>query len=507
MTELDEFVVKDALEIRDDILRTMKNGLIKQGVSRPDVGPNSDWFITATALGNELAVIGANAIIKTDAQMMDTAVDEDLDRHGAIYDREKQPASVSVGSVIIESSATSPIETGRQLNDSAGLTYEVTIGGNYENADPAGVPIRSISTGDATNHAEGDVLTWVSAPPFCANAVTVGAGGFVNGIDDEDNEVLRSRLFELVRTPPGAGNWQHVVEIAEESDPSVQKAFAYPAIQGPSTMHSAVVAAPTATNKSRVVADTKMTGIVRPYVKGKLPKPGEQTITTVTDVNVDIAFALSIPESPTASPPGDGGGWTNGTPWPAPDGIATLRHTVTVATSDTVFTIDAQTPPQANVTRIAWLSPFDWKLYTALVTAYSGSAGAYQVTVDVAFTGIAVGCYIWPECQNAQTYVDAILEQFSLMGPGEKTSNASALVRGFRHPIPATGWQYSVGPAMTRAVTDTGTEVLSAYYLHRTDGTTTMTTPAGNLTPQVPSAVADNPNQFVPRHIALYRAP
>jgi hypothetical protein len=504
---LREFVVKDALEIRDDIRRTIKNGLIQQGAATVDVGANTDWFIIATALGNELAVVGANAIVKADAQMPDSATEEDLERIAALYDLEAQPAAGSIGNVTITASATSPIETGRQLTDSAGLRYEVVIGGNYEDVedDPVGVPIRAIDTGDATNHAAGDQLQWVVAPPYCSDKVTVSAGGLVNGIDDEDDEALRARLFAVLQNPPGAGNAEHVAELAETSSASVQKAFVYPAIGGPSTVHCAVSAAPTETNKSRVVASALMSGVVDPYVKGKLPTHAEVVVTTVTDVSCDVAIALALPEAPTASPPGQGGGWTNGTPWPAPDGLTTFKCVVTSVTSSTVFTVDATTAPERNVTRIAWLSPTEWKLYTALVTDFSGSSGAYEITIDAAFTDVAVGSFIFPECQNAQEYIDGLLDSFALMGPGEKSSNASALVRGFRHPPAVTAYPSALGPALLRAVSDAGDEVLSSVYLYRTDGTTTITGSSGSLTPQVPATVALAPNILVPRNIGLYR--
>lgn len=503
-TGLAPFTTKDAVTIRDDYLRTVKNGLIQQGVSNPIVGPNSDWWIDATAIGNEIAVVHANTIVKADQLMVDSATGDDLARIAAHYELEKQGAAGSLGNVTITASQTAPIPTDSELTDDAGLRYRVTVGGSY--ADGATVPIAAIDTGDATNHAAGDTLRWVTAPPFCDDSVTVAAGGLTNGIDAEDDEVLRARLFAVLRNPPGAGNWEHVAEVAEESSPSVGKCFVHPAVQGPSSCHVVVAAKPTATSKSRVVAAATLSGTIEPYIKGKLPTHAHYVVTTVADVNTDVAIALSLPEAPTANPPGPGGGWVNGTPWPAPDGVSYFRHTVTAVTSETQFTIDAQTAPTANVTRIAWLSPSDWKLYTALVTAYSGSAGAYLVTVDRPFTSIVVGAYIWPECQNAQTYVDALLAAFALMGPGEKTSNASALAHGFRHPTPASGWPYALGPSMLRALTDAGDEVLDASFLHRTDGTTTRLGGGGLLTPQVPGAVTNAPNILVPRHIGFYRS-
>lgn len=510
MAVIKQFVVKDAVTIRDDILRTIKNGLYERGVSEPNVGPGSDFFFIAESLANELSVVGANAVIKTDAQMPDTATDDenlsgdqDLTRIASLLGLSPQPAAGSFGSVVVESSATTPIAVDTELTDKLGQRYKVTLGGSYANG--ASVPIEAISTGESTNLDEGEVLTWSEAPPYCSDKATVATGGLTNGADAEDSEALRQRIFAKLQVPPGSGDWEQVAEVVEEATNSVLKAFVYPAVQGPSTCDAAAVAAPTATNKSRVLSSALMSGTVNPYAQGKLPTQGLLTVTTVEDVNADVAIGLSLPDAPTANPPGPGGGWVDGTPWPSPNGTSTFRCTVTAVTSTTQFTVDATTAPIANVTHICWLSPTEWKLYKAVVTAVGGSSGAYVITLDKPFVGITTGSYIWPECENAQAYVDALLAQFALMGPGEKTTNASALVRGFRHPPPSTSWPYSLGPHLLHALTSTQEEVSSAQFYHRTDGTTTVTGSGGTVTPQVPASLSDPPKIFVPRHIAFYR--
>lgn len=503
MAQLNQFTVKDATTVRDDILRTIKNGLLRRGVTSPNVSPDGDWWVLATAVGNELAVVGANCIIKADDQMPDTAVGDSLLRQGEIVAKAKQAAAGSVGSVVVTTSAVSPIPTSAQLQDASGILYEVTVGGNYDDGDS--VPIQAIGVGSATNLEEGTILKWGSAPPFCSDQVAVDVGGLINGIDDETDETFRARILATYQVPPGSGDWEQVAEIGEESTARVQKMFVYPAAQGPATTDAAATAEPTSTSKSRVVATPIMTGTVAPYLNGKLATPANLTVTTVEDVDADVAFALSIPDAPTANPAGPGGGWTNGTPWPAPDGSSTFRCKVTAVTSSTHFTVDATTSPQANVTRIAWLSPTTWKVSTALVTGVTGTSGAYVVTLDRPFVDIATGCYIWPECLNAQAYADTVLEAFALMGPGEKTSNASALARGFRHPPPSTSWPYTLGPHLERALTNNNDEIDAAAFYHRTDGTTTVTGAGGSVSPQLPAAIADAPLIFIPRHIAFYR--
>jgi uncharacterized phage protein gp47/JayE len=504
MAQLLNFVVKDAISIRDDVLRTIKNGLIRRGVETPNVSPGSDWFVLATALGNELAVVGANAVIKADEQMPDSAGGDGLARIAAVLGLEKQPAAGSVGFAIIAASATSPVPTGQELLDANGQRFRVTVGGNYANGDS--VPIEAVDVGAATNKAPGEVLRWKVSPPFCDEKVTVAAGGLVNGIDAEDDEALRARVLAVFQNPPGSGNWEHCAELAEEADARVQKAFVHPAALGPSTMRIAVTAAPTLSSKARDVASTVLSSVVEPYVQGKLPEHAHVEVTTVDNVEATVAFALALPEAPTANPPGPGGGWINATPWPAPNGVSAFRAAVTSVTSSTELEVDAVLAPVPGVSRIAWLSPVDWKLYTALVTSFSGSSGAYTITLDTPFAGITVGCLLWPECQNALAYCETVLAQFALMGPGEVTSNASALLRGFRHPPPANGWPSALAPHLLNAVTRAHDEVLAAQFLYReAPSHGPLTGSAGQLAPNVPASISDPPLIFVPKHIAFYR--
>lgn len=505
MAELFTFVVRDSATIRDNMLRVLRNALISRGVAEPDVTPGTDFYITMQAVGSQLAVTEANAVVKADELMPDTATEESLERICAIFGLSKQPAAGSIGYVILNSSASTTIATDDELVDGAGLMYAVTAGGLYANGDP--VPIVALSTGIETNHDEDDVLRWVTKPPFANEKALVGVGGLTNGVNAEGDEDLRARLYAKLQSAPRSGNAEHVAEIAEESTSSVQKAFIYPAIEGPSSGHVAVSAAPTETNKSRQIAAGLMTSTVTPYIEGQVPEHSYTLITTVEDVNADVAFGLSLPEAKTASPPGPGGGWFNGAVWPAPDASTSWRCTVTAVTSTSEFTVDAETSPQVGVSKIAWLSPLDWTLHRALVTAVSGTTGAYVITIDKPFVDIMVDAYIWPDCQNAQLYVDAVLAAFALMGPGEKTSNSSALVRGFRHPRSAAGWPMTLGGHLTRAITNAQSEVESAQFFYRTDGTTTLTDGSGVVTPQLPASVSDEPKIFIPQHIGFYRIP
>lgn len=510
MADLFTFTVPDPNTIRDNFLRTMKNGLISRGVVNPvpDMGPGSDWWVEATAISNEISVVHGNTVLKADALMPDTATGSDLTNWGDLVGPTKQRAAGgSFGPVTLSSTATSTVPLGAQLIDQNGLRYQVSIGGSYANG--ATIPIAAIDSGIETNLPQGSILRWQSPPTFSANTVTVGLGGLVNGVDAENQEGFRQRIEAVLQTPPGAGNWSHVAQVAESSASAVQKAFPYPAAQGPATLHIAVTAAPTATNSSRAVNGSLMTGTVIPYITANLPEHAFIVTTPTLDAPVKVGFQLSLPSSPTANPSGPGGGWLDGSPFPS---LASGQFFVqaTVVTTATQITCDAQAAPTANVSRIAWFNYSNRQLLKALVIGVSGTAGAWVLTLDTPFTGIQVGDYIFPQSAKQDTYIAAVLAAFELMGPAEKTANASALLRAFRHPVPSTSWPSTLGPAMLKAITDSGTEASAASFCKRDAGAFGSSTgSAGSLAlpaADVYATISSPPLIFIPSSIAFYPA-
>lgn len=487
-----ELIVKTAADFRDDGLRTLRNGLIRAGVPNPNVTPNSDYFLLFQAFGDELEVLSNNLLIKADAQMPDTAEAEDLDRWLDAVGLSRRTAAGSFGSVVLDSSAASLVAVGTQLIDGAGLRYQVVTGGTYVNT--ALIPIAGIDVGIATNHGVGDVLRWVAGPPFSAATALVAVGGLTGASEAEDDETARRRLLRRLANPPGSGNWPQVVEIAEASTPSVMAAFCYPAAQGPATTHVCVVAYPSATNKTRVLPDAILLGTVKPYILGSLAEHADTLVQTSIDLVNNVAIYLSLPAA--ASAGGPGGGWLDAAVFPRPVASDVLANAafcdVRAMTDSTHFTVPSDVAPTVNATRICWLSPINWQVYSATVTAFTGT-GPYAITIDKPFTGITVGQYISPQMVNQQAYFDALVEEFRLLGPTEKTIDPTILLRAYRRPPPRESWPYSLGAHQLKAITDVGDEVFAARYGYRL-----YSTPGPNV------SITAAPNIFVPGKLAFY---
>lgn len=516
--QLYTYQAKSADQVRADILRTISNGLtLNQGIATPNVGPNSDYYLIAQGVGNELAVVHANTVVQVDNNMPDTAGGTQLDRWLALVGLSRRAATGSTGNCSTACSVTTPVTvaSGQPLTDTNGLRYQA-VGGIYTPA--AGylvVPILSIDTGIATNHANADPLKWTSAPPFCSATGQVGLVGGSDGMSGgNDSEVgiddpPRARLLSAMANPPRGGNAAQIAAWATASSAYVQASFVYPALLGPGTVFFVSVRQPqtvgpfSSTSKNRDVAAAIMTGTVIPYVQGQVPTFAYVVGSTAANVPADIAILLNLPSAPTASPPGPGGGWLDATPWPSSVG-GSAPVTVTGVTNSTVFTVNATSTPTAGVSHIAWISSATWQMFTATVLAVSGSSGAYTITIDTPMTGIAPGAAIFPQAQNQAAYFAAVLNAFSTLGPGEWTASAPVLARSFRHPQPTNSWTYTLGAPFLKQLINVGPEVFDANWIYRSVGAGAPTVPGSITLDAFGNLTSTPPGVYVPRGLSWY---
>jgi uncharacterized phage protein gp47/JayE len=527
---------KSKSQIRDDILRTLSNHLRGLGIANPNVGPTSDYYGIADGVANEICVGLANGVVNTNNLMPDQAGGAFLDRWLAIFKLARAGATQSQGVVTPSYSLAQGytlIPLGAQLQDAAGLRYEVIAGGSYGPGNPPStppnlyVPVQAVDAGAATDHENGDQLTWITLIPYTGPDVTVGTPGGSDGLsggnDSEatQDEPPRARLLDRLQNPPGGGNWADVAQWCRDSSPDVQQGAVYPALIGPATMFFAVCAAPqtqgvlSSTSKNRSLQAALISGTVVPYVQGKYPTRAAVIGASVANQPVDVSLQLSLPSAPTAIPAGPGGGWVDGTPWPSSIGAAAPCVVSAAPISSIQFQVNATTPPVPGVSHIAYVSTSNWQLFTALVTGVTGTPGAYVITIDTPWPNLAAdfaasAVAIFPQAVQQLNYLAAAFSAFANLGPGEWSNSAIVLFRGFRHPQPSLTWPSALDANFLRTVENSGTEVASAQWLYRSvtpvNGIYAPTVPPiATITPTEPFVLlSPPPNHFVPRSISWY---
>lgn len=479
------FRIKSYQEIREDFLRTYRNGLIAKGITDPDVAPGTEIYLKATAFAQAQSVVYSSLVFQDKQRMPDSAEGVELDRWCTIYGIERQPASASSGFLdFVTAAASVLIPTATELVDPNGQRFAVSSGGTFTTGQR--VPIESVSTGTATNLAANVVLRWLSPPANVNSRATVATGGLIGGTDVETDAALSARLQDVIRSKPGSGNWAELNAIAEAADSSVQKSFCYPAFQGPASVLLAVVRAATETNKNRSITDALVLDAVESAATGNLPAWADIQVRTVDDVTCNVSVGLSLSD----------GQWVDASPWPIKE--ATGYVPVTTATSSTELTLAADSDPIAGVSHVCWVDPSTWEVKRALVSSFTG-AGPYTITLDTPFTGIVAGDFIFPDAVRMDDYVAALLEVFGSLGPGEiadPASYAGLFPRAYRHPLPSQDYANGVGPSILRFLSNTGDEILDVAYLYRQ-----YTAPA------YPATLDDNPKILVANRLGFYPNP
>lgn len=287
-------------------------------------------------------------------------------------------------------------------------------------------------------------------------------------------------------------------------------------------------------------------------IYGQLPcgvaNPFATVVTTVNNVPTVLATVMTLPYPEGSPTNGIGGGWQDPVPWPNPDGyyvtsppaVTSVQGAGTVIsggqTGASGFGINIAAPssgaihtnppytsylsynnntPTAGATHLQWVNRSDfqdtgWLTVTATVLDFKDNGNdTWQLVLDTPLvfgtdgydfynnTEVAVGDYIFPASLNAQNYLNAVMLQYSLLGPGQATASSGLLSLGAsRYPASNTQFPAIMGSQVEKYLETTFQEVYTAS-VNPLNGT------AVNTAYALP-AVNAPPNCYVPHQIAFY---
>lgn len=494
-------VPRNAAELRDQYLRDIRLAAIDSGVTTvPPVTPGSDWWMQATAVAN-IALIGlANIAISDSDSSIFTASLPQLERlrvELGLPDVEKSGAS---GKVKITVAGATTITSGTQLLLPNG--FRIAVVGTYINpTDQQEIDVAAVDIGSASNAPGGTEVRFVSAPFNVGEVAVVSSGSpLVGGLDTETEDRLRRRILNVTQNRPAGGNWAHMREVALNASGGVQDAYVYPSLGGPSSVKVVPVRLFDRAQRdySRVMSIAGLE-VVRGKLQSTFSLDIEDIAQAVANQPVDVALNLSLPDSSLAG--GNGKGWIDPVPWPAPTGGDNGRCQVTTYSGLALTTSAATTvAPTALQTHIAWWSTADMKFYRALVVSYTGSSGAWVLTLDRPLadsTGAppTTGDYICPDALNLTAYGNFWLDTLEQLGPGENTADAARLPRSLRHPLISADAPSDINAATLSGFTDKFDELNSVAIGY-----------ASATTPTIPATVKVAPSVLTPRKFAIYKA-
>jgi len=463
-------VHKSIAVIRDGMLDDQRRMLIAAGVARPNLAKGSERWVRAESLASAIFEGLSREVALQDAQMEDSATGEDLDRLAARLNITRSAGAGATGNVVVSCTGSVVYPAGLECTSPDGLRYQVVA--ITTAVDGGAVPVAGIDTGKRTDKTYSTIMTWTSPPAGSATTATVDASGLRFGADADDDARLRRKVIDRRRHPAKGGNWSHVAGFAEDASSAIEKAFAYPAVYGPSTHHVAItVPAAAATQYTRAATGALMlmaaTGIL-----SQTPEHADLTLTTVTDYDLDLVLQVELPEPKSAG--GIGGGWVDALAdrWPTALNAAN-PHAITLNAAPTnpkVIVVVSDAAPVLDA-HIALWSNSQKKLVRTRVYSYTG-AGPYTITLydPIDINDFASGDYVMPDAENLEDYCSTVASQFALLGPGEKTAVAAKLPRSYRHPLEQEDWHTDFTSRHVGALSNEHTEVQHVYLVEAFHG-------------------------------------
>ncbi len=453
----------------------------------------------------------ANINIHAQNQNVLTATGDALDDIRKGYGLPVVLPSGSTGKVVVTvtGGGSISISDGTQATLPNGKRIQVS-GTHTSVSDQDEVSVAAIDTGDDTNLGAGQIVRFVSPPLNLETNARVSANQpLTGGRDTEDDERKRERILNRLGNPPLGGNWSHKIEVALNALASVQMAFVYPALGGPASERIVPVKDinPEQGDFSRVLSTDAME-IIRSAMQEEFGADDETVVEPPVEETTDVALSITIPDSSASG--GDGTGWQNSTIWPPLDGGDT-RVEVSVVTANNDITVNASTStaPVANVTRIALWKSTDQKFFPRLVTAVSGSSGAWRLTldrpvVDSQGNGPAVNDFVSPDAVHIESYGRTWREVMRRLGPGENTSDGNRLPRSLLHPYPTRSLQLNSGVSVGRWLSDLTIKQLEDMSDAHAEITDIAWSYRSVTTPTVPGSVATAARILVPGQFGVY---
>ena len=220
----------------------------------------------------------------------DTAEDEVLARHAAIWGLTRIAATAATGSVTFSGTAGAvvPANTELRRGDDARflLAADVTIGGGGTGSGTVTARV----AGAAGNSVAGVALQLVAPVAGIQPSAVVAAGGLAAGADAETAAALRARLLQRIQTPPAGGAAADYVVWAR-AVAGVERVWVYPNWAGAGTVGVTFTTAGGAIPAAPLVAAVQAAlNLRRPVTASVLVfAPATQAVALTIDLAVDTA--------------------------------------------------------------------------------------------------------------------------------------------------------------------------------------------------------------------------
>lgn len=406
----------------------------------------------------------------------------DLDEVGELEGVARPPAAGGSGFVRVNASAGGgTIQAGDILTTKDGnLRFQCRVTGLYNASTP--VPIIGITTGPATNLKPGTILRWVSPRQGIGMEATVLEQGTGNGLTGGRDEATDDEYIDLIieRRANRAIQWNDAAyhkAVEETPGLAVQKAFSWPAIDGPGHIAVGFTLNPDGVGGSRVPS-----GAQRSQVASRLELlfPGDDGVFVVEFVDQFVEVALQVAWRSTAR------GWTDIAPWPTyvPGNMVRVLGTPTPTATTFRVTGGLSLAPKVGQTLALYDRVAGRFRPKRILTATLAAPNTWDIVCDTtndasdtSYTPVAQQ-KVSPWSDSLQSLVDPVDLYFRGLGPGEMYASFSTPGRRRRRqPQSPEEWPSIITNQLINPVQDLATVAYADLLLPATPYATPVGTP------------------------------
>lgn len=226
-----------------------------------------------------------NILVKTDVENL---AGDELTRF--VYQRTGLPRKQATYATTYVTITGSPLATVNKgdLVSADDIIYEVVENTILSAEGSAQVFVQCQIAGSVGNVPANQINTF---PLTLSGIVSVtNESNVTNGYDEEADEDLRERYYEKLQKPGKAGNKYHYLEWAK-SVLGVGKAKVFPRWEGPLTVKVSIL------DSNITIANPELIESVKNYIESQKPFGANVTVTTGTELKINISLTLTYDSS------------------------------------------------------------------------------------------------------------------------------------------------------------------------------------------------------------------
>ena len=402
--------------------------------SRVDKG--SEAFLRASVYADQALPLFSNAVLIAANTSRSTMTGAALDNEATSLGTQRFGAVGASGSMSVTTSSGGGTIYQGDLVVIGSNTYQCMATALYAStpSTPAQVPVQGVTTGVGTDQDPGTIGLWQVPRPGIAQSCFVTAqvdgSGLDGGQDTESDDQLRQRLDFIAANPPASGNDAQIIELASRCPGlSIQQAYTYPCIQGPSST-CLVFSLRVTQAGGNPIPNSAQLALMTAWLQAPGNLPADISITVGALVSQPTAIALR-PTWAQGVP-----SWVDATPWPlfTSAGAEPVVGVAVGGNTSTLFRVlNAATAPtigqNVGVFDLANLTFRRKKILsftTPLANTYDLTIDTTNAISDTSYTPSAVagqgaaGQYVFPWSDSLDTLTPAIVAYLGGIGPGEQ---------------------------------------------------------------------------------------